>query len=206
MTEQSEQEKGVEAIRTLLDVLGPLSEETRLNVIDYVFRTLKIPFPSVSSAATPHPSQPAGFTPTPTPTPAPFTHPAQPAHGQITDIRTLTDLKKPKTVSHMVAVMAYYLANYAPEPDRRDYIVPDDIKRYFKSANFPLPTGRQDVTLNNAKNAGYLDGIGEGKFRLNPVGDNLVTHKLPPRDGDPPTTRHRRTAKTPKKTMKRAKK
>jgi hypothetical protein len=35
------------------------------------------------------------------------------------------------------------------------------------------------MTLVNAKNAGYLDRIASGQYRLNPVGHNLVTHKLP---------------------------
>jgi hypothetical protein len=38
-------------------------------------------------------------------------------------------------------IMAYYLAHYAPE--RRDYITPDDIKKYFPQANFELPTSHR---------------------------------------------------------------
>ena len=85
-----------------------------------------------------------------------------------------------------------------------DSFVAGDIKRYFKPANFPLPTGRHDVTLNNAKNAGYLDAIGEGKYRLNPVGDNLVAHKLPPQDSNPTTAPRR--GRSPNKAKKVAKK
>jgi hypothetical protein len=95
----------------------------------------------------------------------------------------------------MVAVLAYYLANLAPPHERRDYIVPDDIKKYFPQANFELPTGSPNVTLVNAKNAGYLDGIGAGKYRLNPVGHNLVTHKLPRVEGSAPARQTRRGKK-----------
>jgi hypothetical protein len=38
MAEQ--QDDGVKAITTLLEVLGPLKQETRANVLDYVFKTL----------------------------------------------------------------------------------------------------------------------------------------------------------------------
>lgn len=35
------------------------------------------------------------------------------------------------------------------------------------------------MTLTNAKNAGYLDGAGAGKFKLSSVGENLVAITLP---------------------------
>jgi hypothetical protein len=34
------------------------------------------------------------------------------------------------------------------------------------------------MTLSNAKNAGYLNALGGGQYRLNAVGHNLVAHKL----------------------------
>jgi hypothetical protein len=38
---------------------------------------------------------------------------------------------------------------------------------------------RWNMTLTNAKNAGYLDAAGKGKFRLSSVGENLVAITLP---------------------------
>jgi hypothetical protein len=35
------------------------------------------------------------------------------------------------------------------------------------------------MTLTNAKNAGYLDAVGNGKFKLSSVGENLVAITLP---------------------------
>jgi hypothetical protein len=101
-------------------------------------------------------------------------------------------------------VLAYYLAHLAPAHERRDHIVADDIKKYFPQANFELPTGSPGGTLVNAKNAGYLDGSGGGKYRLNPVGHNLVTHKLPRDEGSGPTRRRRRGNKTKKSAEKKA--
>jgi hypothetical protein len=99
----------------------------------------------------------------------------------------------------MVAVLAYYLANHAPTDQRRDYIVADDIQRCFPSANFELPTGSHNATLINAKNAGYLDALGNGQYRLNPVGHNLVTHKLPRGEGSTPSRGARKKAAKKKK-------
>jgi hypothetical protein len=47
----------------------------------------------------------------------------------------------------------------------------------FKSAVFKLPADAS-FTLVNAKNAGYLDSIGGGQYKLNPVGYNLVAHRM----------------------------
>jgi hypothetical protein len=199
MSEDDEQEKGLKAIAALLEVLGPLKAETRSNVLDYVFRALGIASP-VAASPTPLNAQPAFA--------AQHYYVQQPnlaAHGTTgpVDIRSLTDQKKPKTVNQMVAIMAYYLAAHAPQAERRDHIVADDIKRYFPQANFPLPTGRPDVSLNNAKVAGYLDSIGDGQYRLNPVGHNLVVHKLPQSEGgSAPAGRVKRKSKKARKAKK----
>lgn len=38
---------------------------------------------------------------------------------------------------------------------------------------------RWGMTLTNAKNAGYLNAVGPGEFKLSPVGENLVAISLP---------------------------
>ena len=48
----------------------------------------------------------------------------------------------------------------------------------LKQAGFRLPT-RIAQLLVDAKSSGYLDSAGHGKYRLNPVGHNLVVHSLP---------------------------
>ena len=47
------------------------------------------------------------------------------------------------------------------------------------------------MTLTNAKNAGYFESVGEGKFKLNAVGYNLVAYSLPKSgsDGEPKAKR-----------------
>jgi hypothetical protein len=94
-------------------------------------------------------------------------------------MRSFAAEKNPKTVNEKVAVIGHYLAHAAPAPERRDYLVSDDIEKYFMQAGFSLPAAPGSVTLANAKNAGYLSVLNRGRFKLTVVGYNLVAHKLP---------------------------
>jgi len=172
----SDQELDAElrAIAILLGALEPLSDEARLNVVTYVFRRLGIEFAPAAVRQAMHGPPDAGAGERP---------PFDPEAAGIIDIRSFKEEKQPKTASEMVAVAAYYLAHLAPPDERRDYIVADDIRRYFLQAVFPLPSAPPHMTLVNAKNAGYLDARERGQYRLNPVGYNLITNKLPPAPG-----------------------
>jgi hypothetical protein len=189
---------GVQAITTLLDVLKPMDDATRINVLQFVFKALNFSMPGAAPVASaynpPLPGAPAHTTP-------PAHHAHMPPPGGVTDLRSLKEQKQPKTANQMVAIMAYYLANHAPGDERRDFITPDDIKKYFPQAGFELPTGPPSQTLVNAKNGGYLEQIATGQYRLNPVGHNLVTHRLPRGDGAANT--NRRPAKKGKKIAKK---
>ena len=94
------------------------------------------------------------------------------------DIRTLKEQKSPKTASEMAALVAYYVSELAPLSERKNEIGTGDIERYsLKMAPFALPANPR-YTLANAKNAGYLDNVGSGRYSLNPVGYNLVVHRM----------------------------
>jgi hypothetical protein len=160
----------LQAIMTLLDALEPLSTEARINVITYVFRRLGIGLPGQPTAS-------AGRAATDVA--AVHSEGFEAQVGGVIDIRSFKEEKQPKTASEMVAIVAYYLAHLAPADERRDYIVADDIRRYFVQAVFPLPSAPPHMTLVNAKNAGYVDAHERGQYRLNPVGYNLITNKLP---------------------------
>jgi hypothetical protein len=163
---------GVSAITTIIGALKPLDESTRMNVLEFVLKQLGIQL-GVSSQSIPA-SPPGGVT-------YETAFPTQVATSRgdaEVDIRTLGEQKQPKTVNDKVAVLAYYLKSLAPTGERRDYITTEDISNYFPGAGFELPTAPR-MALTNAKNAGYLHSLGNGQFRLNPVGHNLVTHKLP---------------------------
>ncbi len=173
-----------EVLRAMEDLPGPARER----VIEYVLKALSIRVGSVPAASTPlraNPDSPTSVTPTPLPASEP------PAPGGPSDIRTLKDAKQPTSANQMAAVAAYYLSELAPSGERSDAIDSTDLDRLFRQAGYPLPN-RISMTLPNATQAGYFDSTGEtGKYRLNPVGYNLVVHGLPSGDG----TRRRQSAK-----------
>lgn len=96
----------------------------------------------------------------------------------VVDIKSFKEQKRPTSANEMSAVIAFYLSELAPLEDRKTELEIDDTVRYFKQAGFPLPKVPK-VLLQNARNAGYFDFVGGGKFKLNPVGYNLVAHNLP---------------------------
>jgi hypothetical protein len=155
------------AIRALLDALGPLDEAARTRVVEYVFDALNLSGPATTGAVPPESSAKI--------TGKPFTVEVRRAP---TDIRSLAEEKAPRSASEMAAVVGYYLAEAAPERERKDTITAADIRKYFKQALYRLPSDVR-MTLVHAKNAGYLDVVGRGTYALNPVGYNLVAHGLP---------------------------
>jgi hypothetical protein len=184
-----ENDPELDAITQVIEALKPLEEDARLRVLDYVFRRLGITVRGV--ATNPPHAIPGSSTPGPTLVTAP------PAVQS--DIRSLTESKKPKTAGEMAALVAYYLNELAPLTDRKAEIGTDDIRKYFKQANFRLP-GAANMTLIHAKNAGYLDvGSGRGQYKLNPVGHNLVVHNLPSRTGPERKARSKHAKQTRRK-------
>jgi hypothetical protein len=162
---ESEADAELEALTSVLTVLAPLEQNARSRVVDYVLRRFGLPSAPVQSGQPPiAPAAPA---------------PTQAGSADVTDIRSLTDQKKPKSAIEMAAVVAYYLAYAAPETEKKAELSASDITKYFHQANFRLP-GQASMTLVHAKNAGYIDaGSKRGSYKLNPVGYNLVAHRLP---------------------------
>jgi hypothetical protein len=181
----------LQAMKTLVETLEPLKPEVRTRVIEYAFKVLGI-------AATHSPALP--ISPTPPGQPAPSVPPLKPKIDGPTDILSLKEEKDPKTATQMIAVVAYYLAHLADE--RQDFITADDIQKYFVQGKYLMP-GSKSSALINAKNAGYLDYLEPGKYRLNSVGYNLVAHKMP-KDGSTPSKARRKSSK--KKAFKKGKK
>jgi hypothetical protein len=155
-------DKELEAISSIIDLLKPLDATQRSRVLEYVLKRLEMGAVPATSTVDPE----IGFSSLTSATPT------------IKDIRTLTAEKQPRSASEMVAVIAYYLSELAPESERSDIVNADRLRRYFKAAAFPLPR-KPEYTLPNAAAAGYLDNVSRGEYRLNPVGYNLVVHGLP---------------------------
>ena len=91
------QDKELQAIGAMISLLQPLDEEERGRVLEYVLKRLDM--------AT---VRPAAVVSEKLPTAVPSTPQA------ITDIRTLTAEKQPRSANEMAALVAYYVSELAP--------------------------------------------------------------------------------------------
>jgi hypothetical protein len=160
-------DKEIDAIKDVLAALEPLSSAARRSVLEYAIKRLDIYLPSSSAA----PGEVVL---------APATSPREPSAPQEVapiHIKVFKEQKRPRSANDMAALVAYYLGNLAPAGERKHAITTKDIESQFKIADFPLPEVK--FTLPNAKNAGYFDAVGDGAYKLNAVGHNLVVHGLP---------------------------
>lgn len=168
MERQPETTKTIgQAIDELIRALGSLDVGSRMTAIRAASEHLKIPLFQTAPAALPlavdtEPPAPGG----------------QPPSPQIVDIKSFRNKKQPSSANEMAGVVAFYLSELAPEAERKSEVQTEDMVRYFKQAGFPLPK-RSQMLLTNAKNAGYFDSGGTGRYKLNAVGYNLVAHSLP---------------------------
>jgi hypothetical protein len=185
-------DKELPAIGSIMGLLTPLDEGERSRVLEYVLKRLEmatIRTPGINQREIPNSAM------------------ASSTNRTVTDIRTLTAEKQPRSVNEMVALVAYYLSELSSDGERSDTVNADTIRRYFKMAGFPLPSVLRNV-LPNASAAGYLENVSRGEYRLNPVGYNLVVHGLPRSSGPgpvAPTSRpaRRTTGKKIRKTKRR---
>ncbi len=160
-------DKEIEAIGTVLTALEPLDAKARQSVLHYILRRLDIEVQDLSHVMGPEPPPP------PPPGEPGVMEPPTQVH-----IKDLVKQKQPRSAQEMATLVAYYLAYKVPKIQQKQTITTKDMETYFKIADFKLPTKPQ-FTLVNTKKAGYLDSAGEGEYKLNPVGYNLVVHSMP---------------------------
>ncbi len=160
----------VEAIKTLLTVLEPLEAKARASALDYVIRRLDIKIAAAGDEKRHDQKIPPPPPIEPFETSTPTTHKVH--------IKDLKEQKQPRSANEMAALVAYYLSHEAPANERKQAITTKDIETYFKIADFRLPSKPQ-FTLINAKASGYFEALGNGEYKLNPVGYNLVAHSMP---------------------------
>jgi hypothetical protein len=174
-------DKELEAISSIIDLLKPLDAIARSRVFEYVLKRLEMEAVRAAPVAPSTESSvgPQGVT----------------MSVMRPDIRTLTAEKQPRSANEMVALVAYYLSEIAPEGEGSETINTDLVRKYFKMARFPMPRA-PEYTVANAAAAGYLEKVSRGEYRLNPVGYNLIVHGLP-RSGNPlPATANRKVSRT----------
>lgn len=178
---RSAADQELDAIGVVLRALDGLDGESIQRVLDYVFSRLSIATPTRLKSVTASAAVNQG--------------PAYVAEPRVRrpSIRDLKEEKRPESANQMAALVAYYLSEQA-EDDHKEAISTTDLERYFKQAGFKLPKTLSQ-TLSNAAAAGYLDSVGNGTFKLNAVGYNLVVHGLP--------RTHRAESKPVKRTRKK---
>ena len=174
------------AISTILKSLEGLDGESIQRVFDYVFGRLSITAPRlikpVSNTVMPHAIV------------------AEASHGRRISIRDLKEEKKPESSNQMAALVAYYLQEVVDSEEQKVAINTADLERYFKQASFKLPKSLPS-TLPNAAAAGYFDSAGNGLYKLNAVGYNLVVHGLPRAQTTPPKRARQLMKKKSKKPL-----
>jgi hypothetical protein len=179
----------IEAIKNVLAALTPLSPKARGSVLEYAMKRLDITPPSALSRN----EEGGGDS-------AADSGAGSGGAGSV-HIKDLKQAKKPRSANEMAALAAYYLANLAPEQERKKTVNQHDMETQFKIADYPLPKEIR-VLLPNARAAGYFDAAGSGEYKLNAVGHNLVAHSMP---RGPVTERKRRPSRKKPAASKKAK-
>lgn len=162
-------EKEIDAIKSVLNALDPLEEETRTNVIDYVLRTLKVDLSLLGIKRGPDAEK------------LTLKEDSDDTTDKPIHIKVFKEQKQPKTDLEMAVLVAYYLQYLTQETDKKKIITTDDLDTNFKIADYPIPQGIRNL-LPFAKKAGYMDQVEVGQYRLNAVGYNLIKHNLPRTD------------------------
>jgi len=177
-----------DAAKAIVATLKGLERQQQERALRFATETLGL------TPIAPHASaSPVSATPVPAASTVPPATSARPL-----DIKQFTAAKAPKTDLQFAAVAAYYYRFEAPPEQRRDSINDASLKEAARLADRKRPSR---MTLNNAKNRGYLDGLGGGDFRLNTVGENLVAVTLP---GDEPRKKAAKKNGKPKQRKKSA--
>lgn len=193
MTSTSEDAE-ILAIKQVIEALDPLDGEARDRVLEYAFKRLGIEQISPKAPPTDGPIEDASQT----------SVPPQAAKSGPIDIRALRGEKQPSSAVEMAAIVGYYLAEIAPESERKTEIGTAEITQYFKQAQHRLPEAPRK-TLPNATAAGYFDSAGRGLYSLNPVGHNLVVHGLPRASSSPAKPRKKRDSTKSKSKLRKSK-
>ncbi len=161
-------DRELDALKAIMGALDGLDGDSIQRVLDYVFSRLSIVAPNRVTQIT---GKASGLS-------SADTLGETVVRSKRASIRDLKEEKQPHSSNQMAALVAYYLTEVAEESERKDTINAADISKYFKQAGFKLPRATRSA-LPNAAAAGYFEPVGDGQYRLNAVGYNLVVHGLP---------------------------
>lgn len=181
----------LDAAQKIVAELAGMTSEHQSLALKFSIETLGLQLPAALSPPAAPPVQ------------SPQSIPPHAASGadHSTDIRSFTAMKAPKSDQQFAAVVAYFYQFEAKPDNRKLEIDAETMKEAARLAGRPQ-VARWNMTLTNAKNAGYLDAVGSGKFKLSSVGENLVAITLP---GDGGQGHRKSNGATKKPTKKSAK-
>lgn len=183
----------LQAIQQLLSALKDLDQEARDRVIRYVFQRLDLGPLAVGPSTHETQSSQTALSSEPK---SPLEDKSNTASNAIVDIRSFAAKKRPSSQIEKTVLVAFYLAEVAPEEDRKSEISGADLTKYQKQADLGAPTNTRQA-LFIARDAGYLESAGHGKYKLNPVGYNFVAHGLPSESKRAQSTSKRRSTRKP---------
>lgn len=161
----------LDAAQKIVAELAGMAPEQQSLALKFAVETLGLRAPVAVLAATPTARAPESTI-----------QPATNSPDHSTDIRSFAAIKAPKSDQQFTAVVAYFYQFEARPDERKDIIDAEVMKEAARLAGRPQ-VARWNMTLTNAKNAGYLDAAGSGKFKLSSVGENLVAITLPGNGG-----------------------
>ena len=100
------------------------------------------------------------------------------------DLKTFVTEKDPQSEIQFAATVAYYYRHEAPKDMLREVVDKETISEAAnRTVGWKNGIKRPAQTLVNAYNAGVVDRVGPGEYRLNTVGENLVGVLLPGGNG-----------------------
>lgn len=171
MTTQHLQTNLFDAAKHIAEALQGLTSEQQFLALRFAAESLGISGPVIAD--------PKAANPTSQHNPqTPETVAANLVGSPTSDIRSFARSKQPKSDTQMSAVVAYYYRFAAPEQNRKEAITPQELTEAIRLiGNWEQPKNPK-FTLQNARTAGYLDSAGGGAFKINSVGENLVTMTL----------------------------
>ena len=120
--------------------------------------------------------------------------PPRPA-GTTADIRTFVEAKGPRSDVEFVTVAAYFYRFEARGEQQRDTVDSTLVAQAAVEGNWKRRFVDAMVPLNNAVTRGYLVRSGGGTFRINSVGETLVSRNLPSSEDAPAEGARRRNSR-----------
>jgi hypothetical protein len=184
-----------DAAKLIHETLQQLDKEQRVRAVRFASESLGVTTGVEAPSLAPAPAPPDQ---------APTSDQTPPEQLPTTyqDIRRFMAEKQPNSHVEFATAVAYFYSFVAPPSERKETVNATDLTNAARLVGRLRPKSPH-LCLRDAKNAGILDTVAHGTYKINSVGENLVV-QLP--SGRAPRTQKRRSvnraASPPKKPVK----